>query len=489
MVQGDLRRHGARRASVLIAICIVGTVLATVSAFAGTPAGVHGWQRADLTPVTQPVAIAGRFILYDGSSRRLHVVALDARTGKTAWSLLASISDVTPGVAPALDVSGSRVIALLSRSAEPGVAVVAAIDARSGMVIWTSGPGRFSSTPSPCPGEPTVVCVTGTLTRGQATGGLRFDLATGTTLAPVAPDAPGARDLGAGLLDPGLRKPDYLVAVHGSAIAWRVPLARIFGAGSTTDTGWNFDRFEKLGLIVGSVGYPPLKLTRTYGILDLSRQMTAGFRIGDGSVLWRNRGAILACGSLPCPGFGLEGYLEQAERATSRPAVGLRLRMTGTLKATFTEQFSASPDATVAIEGFDPATGRTLWHFNAGRSIGLISQSLHTAQTGPERIVLRDRRGGYLELDLRTGARHRVAPTARGWCRGAIFYRQAVPYLAAGGRKITQYVGQGSLFPCLATGKRLPTPARASTLVRDIGATTRGVAAWSDTTGVIAAPA
>jgi outer membrane protein assembly factor BamB len=106
MVQGDLRRHGARRASVLIAICIVGTVLATVSAFAGTPAGVHGWQRADLTPVTQPVAIAGRFILYDGSSRRLHVVALDARTGKTAWSRGAGVYRVSPRVAAAGGVWG-----------------------------------------------------------------------------------------------------------------------------------------------------------------------------------------------------------------------------------------------------------------------------------------------------------------------------------------------------------------------------------------------
>jgi hypothetical protein len=113
---------------------------------------------------------------------------------------------------------------------------------------------------------------------------------------------------------------------------------------------------------------------------------------------------------------------------------------------------------------------------------------LHSAQTGPERIILRDRTGGYIDLDLRTGTHHSVAPAARGWCRGAIIYRQAVPYQASG-RKITTYVGQGSLFPCLATGKRLPTPARASTLVADIGARANGVVAWSDTAGVIAVPA
>ena len=463
-------------------------MLVTSSALAGTAASGHAWRRADLTPVTQPVAVAGKFVFYDGSSGRLRVVALDARTGATAWSLPASISDVTPGVAPSLNVSGSRVIALLSLLAKTGVAVIAAVDARTGTVIWTSAPGLFSATPSPCPGEPKVVCATGTLLGGQSTGGLRFDLATGRSLAPVAVDGQGVRDVGEGLLDPGLRKPDYLVAVRGSAISWKVPLARIFGAGSSTDTGWNFDRFEQKGLFVGSVGYTPLKRTRTYAIVDLSREMTAGFRITDGSVVWRNRGAILACGPLPCPGQPLDANSNQTDASKSRPAIGLRLRMTGTLKATVTAKVSASPNATVALGGFDLATGRTIWHFNAGRSIGLIAQTLHSAQTGRERIVLRDRTGRYMDLDLRTGARHRVAPTARGWCRGAMIDRQTVPYATAG-QRITTYIGQGSLFPCAANGTRLPIPARASALVADIGATTHGVVAWSDTSGVIAVPA
>jgi hypothetical protein len=162
--------------------------------------------------------------------------------------------------------------------------------------------------------------------------------------------------------------------------------------------------------------------------------------------------------------------------------------MTGTLKETVTAKLTASPTATVTIEGFDPASGRTLWRFAAGRSVGLISQAVHTAQTGLERIILHDRAGGYVDLDLRTGAHRAVAATARGWCRGAIIYHQAVPYQAPG-RKITMYIGQGSLFPCLATGTRLPTPARASPLVAEIGATANGVVAWADTTGVIAVPA
>jgi outer membrane protein assembly factor BamB len=457
-------------------------------ASAGARSNARGWHRADLIPVTQPVGVGGQFVLYDGSGRRLHVVALDARTGKSTWTKLASISDVTPGVAPWLDVSGSRIIALLSKSSAAGkdVAVMSAIEASTGAIIWASLPGRFTSMPSPCPGEPKVICVTGSLVNGTATGGLRFDLATGRALASIALGAGGARILGDGLLDPGLRKPDYLVAVHASAIAWRSPLATIFGPGSSSDYGWNFSRVEKSGLFVGSVGFTPRKQTRTFVLGDLSKQMTAGFRITDGSIVWRNRGAIFACGPLPCPGQWLAGYADQGAGAASEPVVGLRLRMSGTLKVTFDAlKFTASPDASATLEGFDLANGRTIWHFNAGRSVGLITQALQPPTTGTDRILLRGRSGGYVDLNLRTGARQRVARTTPAWCRSATFYRQAVPYVAAG-HSLTKYVGQPSLFPCNATGRRLSVPARVPPIAGSIGARSNGFVAWSDNTGVIA---
>ena len=482
MVHGDLGRWGVRVASA-VSLCLAGLVLATPGLAAG-----RGWRRPDLTPVTQPVAVAGAFVLYDGSAGRLHVVALDARTGKTRWSLLASISQVTPGEAPSLYPAGSRVIALLGSSAEPGVAVVAAIDARTGATAWMSAPGRFSSTPAPCPGEPKVVCASGSLENGRASGDLRFDLATGKTLAPAPIAGQGAREISEGLIDPGLRTPESLVATRGSAIAWRNTLARIFGAGSSTDSGWDIERFERLGLFVGSVGYRPRKLTATYGIFDMSRQMSAGFRIANGAVVWRNRGALFVCGLLPCPGLPLGVRAAQDHDSGSKTVVGVRLRMAGTAKATFAGHVSLSPGATATIEGFDPATGRTIWRFEAGHAVGLLTQTFHAAQTGVERLVLRDQGGSYVDLDLRTGVRHRVDRTARGWCRGEIVYHQAIPYDTSHG-PVTKYVGQGSLFPCVATGARLPTPPRAGAVAAAIGAKANGIVAWSDTGGVIAVPA
>jgi hypothetical protein len=164
------------------------------------------------------------------------------------------------------------------------------------------------------------------------------------------------------------------------------------------------------------------------------------------------------------------------------PFVGLRLRMTGTLRATVAGKFTASPDAKAILEGFDPANGRTIWSFDAGHAVGLISEQLQPPQTGTAEIVLRAPGGGYVDLDLRTGARHRIARTAPAWCRGPVFYHLAVP-----GRASALYVGQSSVYPCNGAGSRTSLPAHVPSFIQ-AGSTTDGMTAWSDTTGVLAAP-
>jgi hypothetical protein len=249
------------------------------------------------------------------------------------------------------------------------------------------------------------------------------------------------------------------------------------GAGSSSDYGWNFDRLVQPRLYVGSIGFPPLKVTQTFEVVDLSEQVNAGIRISDGSVVWRNRGALLVCSVLPCPGQ------PTSDLSTPGRFVGLRLRMKGTLKATFKEIFTASPDATATLEGFDPANGRTLWSFDAGHSVGLITQQLQPPLTGAARILLRGRNGGYVALDLRTGARHAVARTTPAWCRGPITYSIGPP----DPKGSTIYNGQSSLYPCNAAGARRAIPAHVPRFVAT-NSTTDGVVAWSDTKRVLAVP-
>src|SRR5262249_37039034 len=82
-------------------------------------------------------------------------------------------------------------------------------------------------------------------------------------------------------------------------------LASVFPApGLSTDNGWDFDRVPAAGLFVGSVAGPPVSSTGSSATIDLSRVMTAGFRISDGTAVWRDAGTLYACGWLPCPGGG-----------------------------------------------------------------------------------------------------------------------------------------------------------------------------------------
>lgn len=476
------RRHAWRVVLVCVATVVSASVLIGSTHASPSPNG-SGWLRSDLHPVTQPVAMGGKFVFYEAAKQRLRVIALDARSGKTVWSLPATVSHVTQGVAPELDVSGSRVIALLRAPREPALAVLGAIDVRSGTVAWTSVPGHFTSPPGPCADDAEVICVTGTLSGGQGDGGLRFERTTGKLLES-APIRDGGRDLGGGLIDPGLRDPEYLVATKAGAIAWRQPLARVFGPGASSDNGWNFVRVHRLGLIVGSVAFPPLKRTSTFVTYDLARAMTAGLRVRDGAVAWRDRGAHFECESLPCPGQPLHGYTTH-DAAASELRVGLRMRLTGTVRST-KAKVTLSPNAQGTLEGFDPRTGRTLWSFHGGRSIEFMSLRKLPPQPAVGRIILRAPNGRYVDVNLSTGARRTVGAATRGWCRGQIIYKQVTP----GGQEPTaRYIAQASLYACDATGRRISPPSRVPAIASEIGAASGGIVAWSDTTGVVAARA
>ena len=190
-----------------------------------------------------------------------------------------------PGVRPELDV-WTHVITLLALAdaLRPSLGSTRAPARRSGRPHRAADPARPGDATSARPERPQRE--RGTLIR--FTGLPRASIVFGASTR--------GRDLGGGLFDPALRNPDYLVAASGSRVSWRKPLADIFGAGSTTDTGWNFARDTKLGLFIGSVGFKPLQETKTTATLDLSKAVTAGFRISDGSVVWRNPGASYACG-------------------------------------------------------------------------------------------------------------------------------------------------------------------------------------------------
>jgi outer membrane protein assembly factor BamB len=286
-------------------------------------------------------------------------------------------------------------------------------DAATGRTIWHSGAGRFTDWPQVCPGSAVDVCVTGSL--------------------------PG--------IDTGLAS--------------------------------NLDRVGRTGLFVGSVGFAPVSVGPAQARFDLSRSMTVGFRIADGSVVWRDSGSSYACnfGPLPCPGADLASYSSAGSAAG--PVVGLRLRSTGTMTVVRRDSLRplASPDEHTVIEGFAPATGRTLWTFDAGHDPRLLGLAVPPAQVAAYTVILTAPDGRLVALNLANGSTRPVPGAAIVWCRSLVTYST----------NNQEYLGQYGMFPCDAQQQPVPTPQRAPSFVGAIGASADGLIAWSESSAVVAA--
>jgi hypothetical protein len=470
---------------ILIAAVIV--TLCSLCGSAYSSPGRAGWTRTDIQAVTQPVLVDGVVVVYAAAGGSLRVVGLDPASGTTLWSRAASPSRNAPGQQPELAVTGGKVIYL--RAAAGVNAEVAVLDPRNGSLLWNSVPAAFRSWPDFCPDQPALVCAAGSPAANPWVGAqLRFDVRPGTALDPLVYSSNNnARSVGDGLFDLGSRSPEKLDAIKGSTGGWVKPLAAIYTLpGASTDFGWSFDRFASRGLFVGSPGWEPSEITQLSDRYDLSRAMTAGFRISDGAVAWRDQGSTYACDVLPCQGNPLGGAFTPGP--DEGPSVGLRLRDRGTINE-YDSVTTLSGDADVSIEGFDPATGRTLWRFDAGRDLGLIFQDEMPPMTGPHTIVLRNRAGRLERLDLATGVHEPVSAGDSAWCRTALAYQMASGYHGKrGGPPVHTYTGQPTLFPCNSRMQAIPIPDHAPSLVASIGARWHDLVIWNDGPGLVARP-
>jgi outer membrane protein assembly factor BamB len=480
--------------AVLVAGCTGGTSHApaaptgTTSVHAQRP--TVGWVRSDLKPVTQPESAGGLVVLYVEAGGGLQVAALDPKTGRTVWHDRASPGDITPGVAPALGVAGSTVAFLSPVGNSTGSSQLVGVAAATGRQLWHTPAGLFEDWPAPCADDPLDICTTGSPGQALQTLALRFRASDGAPAgAALVSRSPGGRALGPDLFDPGTRNPEMLLAVSGASVAWTRALASVFPArGLSSDYGWDFARVPAAGLFVGSVGGAPVRSTGSSATIDLSRPMTAGFRISDGTAVWRDAGTIFACGQpLPCPrqpapGGGGLGY--------QPPTTGLRFRATGTASISrppIGPKFS--PDADVVVEGFDLATGKTLWSYNAGSDGRLLYQT--PPLLGAYVVVLPAPGGGTVALNLATGAHRPVPPGssgpsgAAGWCQSAIFYKAHVGYQGSNGPREYDRVGQAAVEPCQTAGASAATP---QTVPGFVGTVVGGLTVWSESSEVAAAP-
>jgi outer membrane protein assembly factor BamB len=437
-----------------------------------------GWVRTDLTPLTMPQLAGGRLVLYVEGGGGIQVVGLDPLTGKTAWREDASPGATTPGVMPALGVAGSAVVFISPVGSSPRSTELVGVDAVTGRRLWHTPAGAFEDWPVPCPDAARDICTSGSLGSAQETLALRFRASDGTRVGAVAvAQSAGGRSIGPDLYDPGVRDPEAMAAVSGDSLSWVKPLASVFSQEDSTDYGWNFMRVPTVGLFVGSVGGPPVSVTATKAIFGLARGGTAGFRISDGSAAWQDPGTWFACGQLPCPGQGLVGGI---------PTMGLRLRATGTVTSDLsTGALTMSPGGTVTIEGFDLATGKTIWSYDAGSNVGLLDGQLPPVM-GSEVVALPAKSSGdMVALNLATGKHAPVSPTAAGWCASSVRYKTQVPYPKPGGGSQYEREASSGYEPCDASGDSVSSPAKVPSFA---GITVDGLTVTSDSSEVAATP-
>lgn len=444
-------------------VSVIAVLLAGCSTSTSTsaPKSASGWVRSDLRPVTQPESAGGRLVLYVEAGEGLQVVSLDPKTGRTVWQDAASPGRTTSGVFPALGVVGSTVTFLRPVDDSTGSAEVVGVDAATGRQLWHTPAGAFRDWPTPCPDNPLDVCTTGTLGQSRQAMALSFRASDGTPDGATTISQSLARSLSEDLLDPGTRNPDMLVALSGTSVAWTRTLASVFPyPGMSSDNGWAFDRIPAAGLFVGSVadsatnpGVPPF--------------MTAGFRISDGTTVWRDANSLYACGQpLPCPGGN---RIFEAGLAYRPPTEGLRLRL------------SAGPD--VAIEGFDLATGKTTWSYDAGTDDSLFDQA--PPLIGPYEVSVPTPAGGSVALDLTTGATSPIGADALLWCQEPSTYTMKVGYPNSEGRLVTAHNGQPTIRPCTSSASfDVPPPA---TVPSFVGTVVDGLTVWGEPSEVIAA--
>ncbi|HKD94733.1 MAG TPA: PQQ-binding-like beta-propeller repeat protein [Gaiellaceae bacterium] len=479
-------RRGAPVRVLVLLLCGTAALAAWFAGSGRSAATGNGWSRTNLGAVSQPAPVGGKFALYARQSDSLQVLALNASDGTTAWVAPASPGDVTPGVPVELAVRAGTVFYLEPYGTPTyGRARVAARDAASGNIVWQSAVGSFETWPEICPDQTDAVCVNGKI-GGVGWGQLRFSATTGDVLGVVQMGTaayPG-RELGPDLFDPGKRSPEQLLAVSKGKLSWKRNLSAIFTLPHhpSSDGGWNFDRFGRLGLFVGSVGKRP-QVRRGRYTARFGPRMTVAFSTATGKVKWRTPG-LYSCGQpLPCPGRSEAGYTSASTLPS--PSVGIRILERGTASGKMNGGFpTVSHDASATIQGFNPVTGKTQWSFKAGRNVYLLADKGSAPETSATTVVLKTP-SGYVALNLRTGKAKHLAATTHAWCLKTILYHLSHTIYYAGRG---EYIGQQALYPCTLGTRRAAVPGKLPSLVRLIGASTSGMTAWTDTGAVYGRP-
>jgi len=435
-------------------------VAAVVAAAAAAPAGASpGWVDRGLHVVGGPVASGDRVVvLVSAPDRSVWLEAVDAATGAVRWKLPEGFSGITAGVVTTPVVHDGTVLALVPVGGQRSPLVrLEGVRVASGAVAWRArGPAVVTDAPSSCPAPlgSRGFCLVAASSPSTAPQLLALSVSSGAVVATV-PGVERSMSTTPGLYQTSGSPSAFIdVRIPGGTV-WGQRVSALFGAGYDPDYGWNFDRLG--GVEAGSVGRKPIG--RYTVALDTGR--IVGLSGSTGKRLWSDR-AVFEC-------FGSDGL----------PGPWM-CSLTGTATATASGKITASADATLTLEGFDPATGAVRWRVPVARDQIAATLAGNVAVADARRLLVRSPQGRELLVDVRSGATSAPGPHQLFWCAHADFFT-IVPPLGVG----AQRMGASRYTPCDAA--RRTVAAVPSTFVPAV-VSAAGMRVWASPAGLEATP-
>ena len=323
------------------------------------------WTATGFQPLTQPVVAGGVALLYADIGSSFSVVAVDPSSGKMRWSKPAGSGRRDPPPDLRVATAGDRVVYL--RSDGDGDRIVVA-DAAGGRTLTVSSDSyQVSVPPYRCDQD---VCLVVFNDDGYYL--IRVEVLSGL----IEPDRPYSQSwadpLGAGVVATTAAGVPRLVRPTRTGLLFDIPAAAVLAGGQSAVRGavWQLGSttvIEPVDAVSGTGDAPTVrKLGTRVGLVGLDAHT--------GRVRWRGPGTDLGC--LPA--------------AIRRLDLPVRCRWGSTAVATFTDGRWGSANASVALEGFDPVTGRTTWSTPladgagiAGPAPGGLVDSTHLRADGP----------------------------------------------------------------------------------------------------------
>lgn len=405
------------------------------------------WALDGYTPVSRVRSIGDDgFALYAlNADAELEAIVVDAASGEVRWHHPANPSWIVAGVGLSIEADEELVVFLTGAGGgaeERGVVHIAGADADSGEVRWLQRSLETVTThPSFCD-DSEKVCVIG------RQGSVRLFAVLGRDGEVQALTAVDDGRIVSGNLFPtddssALKRLDF-----DGEEQWRRPTTELFGGAEVSpDNGWHFRNQD--GRYVGQLGIDWREESDDVFRMPLGDRVLAAFDEQTGEPLWSQVGTFV-CGGIA---FTLDHPV--------------RCRSDGQWVFEHEEQ---SLDGEVTVEGYDPASGETVWSWEAGHAPGLIfsHESVRRLDTTTYLVTTDE---GQVILDIATGDRQVSEEPLPSWCSER---RDYSPALKMEGKHTNDLVVT-EWWPCHADGTALEQP---MTVPEFAGARAGDVFAW-----------